>query len=341
MHELRALFVIALSLSCTASFDRSRVPVGFGAPTRGAAASPSGFDTCAVTNLEDGGAGSLRDCLVAGGREILFRVDGTITLGSELSVPSFVTIRGDTGDITLTRSGTAEANVFYLDGSEQVIIRGLRLLAPNRDASGALIITCGASGLLLDHLSVRNAKAGIVIGGGTTDTTLSNTLFVEGNTAINVQGFSTCSATNNTRVTIARNVFHRFNERAPRIAGAAREVQIVSNVVHGWHWFESGDAAVFFEEQSGAIPVAIDIVGNALLDVGGPSDAAVEVASGVTYYAENNRIPVAESDLGRSVSSAHTNVSFAADWESVLEGVGTAQLDSDERTALATVRSAL
>jgi len=75
---------------------------GFGAATPGG----RGGQVLEVTNLNDGGPGSLRAAIgVAAPRTVVFRVSGTIEVNSPLQVVHpFITIAGQTapgGDITL------------------------------------------------------------------------------------------------------------------------------------------------------------------------------------------------------------------------------------------------
>jgi autotransporter-associated beta strand protein len=108
-----------------------------------------------VTNLNDSGAGSLRDGLSASGaRTIVFEVSGTINLQSPLYTPQYnVTVAGETapGD------GICLAGQPWLIGANNVIARHIRSRTGN-NAGGGDAITIGRSdkgttNVILDHVS--------------------------------------------------------------------------------------------------------------------------------------------------------------------------------------------
>src|SRR5204863_3714992 len=92
------------------------------APVTGALAT-----TRTVTNLNDNGAGSLRDTIAAAaaGDVINFSVTGTITLtGGELAISRNLTISGPSGGITV--SGNNSSRVFNISAGT-VAITGLTI----------------------------------------------------------------------------------------------------------------------------------------------------------------------------------------------------------------------
>ena len=343
---MRGFFVVSLVFSsCTASFDRSRIPGELDGPTEGAASRPGGFETCEVTTLDDSGPGSLRSCMVEG-REISFGVSGTIMLASELDVPSYVTVRGETAPdgISLTRSG-GQATIFELDEVQDIIVRELHLLGRGRDVSGGLVTMCRTSRALLHRLVIRSARTGMSLTGADSDIALVDNLFAESNTGVNLHAFSGgCESTNHMRITVARNLFHRVNERAPRFAGATTRAQVVNNVVYGWHWFESGDSALMLEDLdgNGAFPSEIDIVGNAwIAAAASPPNRAVTIVGGVatsSVYTEDNRLPAGE-ELTGTASARHMQLEVV-ELETVLDGVGS-DLSAEEQGWVDAVRAEL
>ena len=108
-----------------------------------------------VTTLADSGAGSLRDAVSQSNCTVVFRVSGTIELGSNLLVSGDnLTIAGQTapgGGITLKNYG------MRLDGADNVIIRYLRVrpgdTGSDTQVDGIGFTNYGASNVIFDHVS--------------------------------------------------------------------------------------------------------------------------------------------------------------------------------------------
>ena len=117
-----------------------------------------------VTNLNDAGPGSLRDCVeVSGPRICVFRVAGTIALNSQLRITKpFITIAGQTapGDgITIQDFG-------FEISTNNVIMRYLRWRGPAFQFI-AIRATHDTHDIIVDHCSASwHADAGV--GSGTT-----------------------------------------------------------------------------------------------------------------------------------------------------------------------------
>jgi len=125
---------------------------GFGAPASG------GRDGLVyhVTNLNDDGAGSLREGVEnsTGPCTILFDMGGYITLKSVLHVGSDLTIAGQTAPGEGIGIRGAEVS---LSGSHNVIIRYLRIrqgLATHEDKKSAVNML-GARDVIFDHVSIQ------------------------------------------------------------------------------------------------------------------------------------------------------------------------------------------
>ncbi|MGD0677804.1 MAG: pectate lyase [Polyangiaceae bacterium] len=127
--------------------------VGFGAAATGGRGSPAYY----VTNLNDSGAGSLRDAVSAGNRIIVFSVGGAIQLSSALSVSGNLTIAGQTapgGGIAIQAAETSFSN------SSNVIVRNVRFREGTDDAAtGKSSVAADSSmSIILDHVSIEFGK---------------------------------------------------------------------------------------------------------------------------------------------------------------------------------------
>ena len=138
-----------------------------------AAGTPAAAATFQVTNLNDSGAGSLRDALfdantLAGADTVTFQagLTGTITLTSgQLYITDSVAVQGP-GSAVLAVSGDNTSRVFYVgDGTNNVIdvtISGLTVTGGRADP-GAGIVSWGES-LVLDNVVVTGNAS--IAGGG-------------------------------------------------------------------------------------------------------------------------------------------------------------------------------
>ena len=136
---------------------RPTIPAFPGAEGHGATSiGGRGGATCAVTNLNATGAGSLRDCVAqTGPRVVVFRVGGTIELTGAISISNpYITIDGHTapgGGIQLSTK-TAAQTVFVVQ-THNVIVRGLR------SRKGYVSGFTGAG----DAFSVRNPATDVML----------------------------------------------------------------------------------------------------------------------------------------------------------------------------------
>ena len=126
-----------------------------------------GGQVCAVTNLNDSGPGSLRECVVetSGPRTVIFRVGGTIYLNNYLLIQNpYLTIAGQTapgGGIQLAPGPDMERTLIIVN-THNVIIRYMRLRQSRdvpRDRSPSVLTLTDTnsqlvSDVMLDHLSM-------------------------------------------------------------------------------------------------------------------------------------------------------------------------------------------
>jgi hypothetical protein len=180
---------------------------GFGRNTTGGAGQP----IYRVTNLNDSGAGSLRDAVSAGRRCVVFDVAGTITLASQLNVRGGnITIDGFTAPspgITVRGGGLSLQGGL---GATNVVVRGIRVR--NVPADGISIYQ--ASNIVVDHVSVSGFMDGAIdVTEGSRDVTIQWSIIGNGGAAThnfpNLIGYRTL------RVTSHHNLYSNGDYRHP------------------------------------------------------------------------------------------------------------------------------
>lgn len=146
--------MVALTMAVSGALASDPPPAFPGAEGFGAGASGGrGGEVYEVTNLDDSGAGSLRDAVKKGDRTVVFRVSGTIELKSALkiSVPN-MTIAGQTapGDGICLRG-----HELFITNTRNVVVRYLRVRPGDEAGVEHDSITIWASGdVILDHCSM-------------------------------------------------------------------------------------------------------------------------------------------------------------------------------------------
>lgn len=200
-----------------------------------------GGDTYHVTNLNDTGAGSLRNGITTatGPRTIVFDVSGTIELNSRLNInKSFITIAGQTapGDgITISGWTTTVSN------AQHVIIRYVRFRPGD--------IRC-ANGMEGDALWVDNSKD-VVIDHVSASWSIDESLSVTDSDRVSVQwsfiteslttschpegahGYGALIRFGNGRISYHHNLFAHHTNRNPRV-GDNITLDFVNNVIYDW-----------------------------------------------------------------------------------------------------------
>jgi hypothetical protein len=250
------LLVVALSASRGGS-AQSALPVvpggqGFGMSTRAAYGCGTNPAVLRVTNLNDSGAGSLRDALSAAGpRVVICETSGPIALGSDINiVEPCLTLAGQTAPspgITVRNGGL---NVY----AYHVLIQHIRIrpgdggpiLAQTSDHDATIVY--GAFGytphdIVYDHVSLSwgGGKNSIVMAGSSTANVtfwqciLSEALYYAKNVIVSSGQPSSLGMLiyNSGGVSVIGNLFAHNSDRNPEIHENS-EVQFVNNVVYDW-----------------------------------------------------------------------------------------------------------
>ena len=218
-----------------ASTPSSNERQGFGSHTLGGEGKP----VYRVTNLNNSGAGSLRDALSQSNRYVVFDVAGNIQLSSGLRVTgSNITIDGCSAPgsgINLIGSALEMRGNF---GSHDIIVQCIRL----RDSGGdGMTIAEGAYNIVVDRVSCANAGDGCIDigawnGKGTHDVTVQRSILSQPqkNMLIKYKPVH--------RISIHHNLFEGSSDRSPRISydtGGSISPEIIAdlrnNVIANWH----------------------------------------------------------------------------------------------------------
>ena len=194
-----------------------------------------------VDNLNNDGAGSFRAALTASyPRVVVFRVGGTVTLSSMISVKSpYLTIAGNTapgGGIAI-RGGTISIQ------TSEVIIRNIRVrngVANGTDGIGVSAQGTKLRNILIDHCSLSWASDEQIglngTRGGVENLTIQNCLIAEGFKGHGFGLLANGAPTDQSYIknlSVHRNVFVSNEARNPRF-GTYVTGTVVNNLMHNW-----------------------------------------------------------------------------------------------------------
>lgn len=284
-----AAYLAAAPLSHAVAFSGAQ---GYGAVAVG------GTTTYHVTNLNDSGAGSLRDALSASGRRVVFDVAGTITIASALVIPNNTTIDGTTAPspgITVTGYNTS------VSGRHDIVVRNIRFRESLSGPSGK----CSFQGadacynIILDHCSIEWGRWDCLeFTNNSHDITVQYCIIGEG---IDPQYFG-CLLDAVDRVSIHHNLWIDNNSRNPKLKCNG---QYINNVVYNW-----GSGGGLIGGHSSGIWKS-DVLNNYF--IAGPSSSTSawvsQCASTDTWYQASNYI-----DLDRN-GSRNGTLATAADFQ--------------------------
>ncbi|HVE56921.1 MAG TPA: pectinesterase family protein, partial [Pyrinomonadaceae bacterium] len=271
-----------------------------------------GGDVYHVTNLDDTGAGSLRNGITTatGPRTIVFDVSGTINLNSRLNINKpFLTIAGQTapGDGITVAGWTT-----VVDSTQHVIIRYMRFRPGD--------IRC-SSGMEGDSLWVDNSKD-VIIDHVSASWSIDESLSVTDSDRVSVQwsfiteslnlschpegrhGYGSLIRYGSGRISYHHNLYaHHFN-RNPRV-GDNITLDFVNNVIYDW----GTDASYSGAADEGITKV--NYVGNYL--VAGPNTGATKRARAFNGGSVNTWIYQNGNVIDSNVNGVHdgTNTGWA------------------------------
>jgi pectate lyase len=256
----------------------------------------SGHETCTVSNLNDSGSGSLRDCVVNRNgstaspvpRKVVFTVGGTITLTSDLFLRQpFITIDGLTAPspgITIAKTGDGTNGEFRVNTwpaqgtcAHDVLIQGVRFIGvwdASSEAHSQNANTLGIDGedftscinnIVFNRITISNAQdtAGD-IWGSATNITFQYSAFIN---SLHPQSHSHSpggvAGQERRYISIHHNLYAYNHERQTNIRGNTWDYNFEQNILHAWGPFGFGGGyATQFRCRNGGCPQRINLLDN-------------------------------------------------------------------------------
>jgi pectate lyase len=188
-----------------------------------------GGEVVHVTNLNDSGAGSLREAISQPNRIVVFDVGGVIKIESRLIFKNNQTIAGQTapgGGITIYGDGTS------FSAASNTIVRYVRFRMGKVGESGKDTVTmANGHDVIWDHCSLSWGRDGTFdlnqeSGAELTNITLQDSIVAQG-----LETHSTGGLVNTKGTSIIRSLYIDNHSRNPKARGT---LQFVNNVVYNW-----------------------------------------------------------------------------------------------------------
>ncbi|GIK06014.1 hypothetical protein Aspvir_010132 [Aspergillus viridinutans] len=228
-----------------------------------------------VTNLNDTGAGSLRDAVSATDRIVVFAVGGVIKIFDRIVVSKRVTILEQTapGDgITVYGNGWSFSN------ADDAIVRYIRIRMGKGGTSGKDAITIAEGNrMIFDHVSVSWGRdETFSISGTGSNITVQNSIIAQGLETHSCGGLIQTDG----GVSLFRNLYIDNKTRNPKVKGVN---EFTNNVVYNW-----GGGGGYIAGDSDGQSYA-NIIGNYFIS--GPSTSVTAFTRGNANfhgYVDNN-----------------------------------------------------
>lgn len=184
-----------------------------------------------VTNLNDSGAGSLRDAISQPNRIVIFDVAGVININSRLAFSSNLTVAGQTAP---GEGIVVYGNGVTFSGAHNVIVRHMAFrMGVNGDGGKDAAGIANGSNMIFDHVSFswgRDETFSINWdnkGTEPSDITIQNSIIGQGLLGHSAGGLMQTDG----GVTLYRNLYIDNHTRNPKVKGLN---QFVNNVVYNW-----------------------------------------------------------------------------------------------------------
>jgi pectate lyase len=252
-----------------------------------------------VSNLNDTGAGSLRDAVSQPDRIVVFSIGGLITIKDRMVVSKRISILGQTapGDgITVYGNGWSFSN------ADDAIVRYIRIRMGKSGAKGKDAITIAeGSNMIFDHVSVSwgRDETFSISGSDAGNITIQNSIIAQGLETHSCGGLMQTNVGNG--ISLFRNLYIDNKTRNPKVKGTN---DFTNNVVYNW-----GGGGAYIAGDSEAASEA-NIVGNYF--VAGPSSSVPAFTRGnanFKAYVEGN---VYDSNKDGSLNGAQVETSSSS-----------------------------
>jgi pectate lyase len=231
-----------------------------------------------VSNLNDTGAGSLRDALSQPDRTIVFSIGGLITIKDRMVVSKRISILGQTAP---GEGITVYGNGWSFSNADDAIVRYIRIRMGKSGAKGKDAITIAeGSNMIFDHVSVSwgRDETFSISGSDVGNITIQNSIVAQGLETHSCGGLIQTDLGNG--ISLLRNLYIDNKTRNPKVKGTN---DFTNNVVYNW-----GGGGAYIAGDSEAASEA-NIVGNYF--VAGPSSSVAAFTRGnakFKAYVEGN-----------------------------------------------------
>ncbi|NHF61545.1 hypothetical protein FK220_019490 [Flavobacteriaceae bacterium TP-CH-4] len=268
---------------------------GFGKNTTGG----RGGYVVEVTNLNDRGAGSLREALkMTGTRTIVFRVGGTINCSSYLDIPQ------GSGNVTIAGQ-TAPGEGILIKGAElrisasNVIVRYLRI-RPGSGTNGSnedgINISAyngdNLQNIIIDHCSISWARdENFALVGGFSGSTIKNVTLQ--NSIISESGYGALNYKGTSNITYFGNLFALNSERNIRAnhpVSNALDFEMINNLVYGGKWRTNVSLGSKFSAINNKYKASNQVDSRGSVSVHGESDGTGEAGETYAFITGNIQI---------------------------------------------------
>ena len=331
--------------SCTPpDADASCPIVGSAPPLEGYGTSSTfgggpGSEVCTVTNLNNSGNGSLRDCVENRNgsnsdpvpRTIEFSVGGTITLTTDLRFRQpYITVDGFSAPspgITIEKTGSGvdgETRIQTWPGANtcghDILVQGIRFRgvwgrdtedhSQNSDilnVDGEDLPGCLKNvGIWRNTLTDGQDAVGGFWGSVTDSTFAYNFVLYNHHPQQVSHAPGGVNGQQRERISLHHNIYAYAHERIPNIRGNAWDLHIVQNVFHKWAAFGFGGGyATLFRCRGSGCPQRINMIENHWTSGGTRLGNAIDFsdsASPSQVYMRGNIVPAAENNGGTAAS---------------------------------------
>ena len=182
-----------------------------------------------VTNLNDSGAGSLRDAISKPNRIIVFDVGGVIKIDSRLVFKNNQTIAGQTAP---GKGITIYGNGVSFSGASNTIVRYVRFrMGKIGDSGKDNVGIANGHDIIFDNCSLSWGRDGTFDLNQSSGAELYNITLQDSIVAQGLQTHSTGGLINTTGTSIIRSLYIDNNSRNPKARGT---LQFVNNVIYNW-----------------------------------------------------------------------------------------------------------